>query len=41
MDIFCGIGPFSVRASKKGCNVIANDLNPDCYEYLIKNAKAN
>ena len=41
LDLFCGVGPLSVRAAKKGCNVIANDLNPICYEYLVKNCVAN
>lgn len=40
-DIFCGVGPLSVRAAKKGLNVIANDLNPYCYEYLTLNCKLN
>jgi tRNA (guanine37-N1)-methyltransferase len=40
-DMFCGIGPLSVRAAKKGCYVLANDLNPDCYHYLNINAKIN
>lgn len=41
LDIFCGVGPFSVRAGKKECLVIANDLNPVAYEYLQKNVKSN
>ena len=36
-DAFCGIGPFSIRAAKKGIKVFANDLNPDCYKYLLLN----
>jgi tRNA (guanine37-N1)-methyltransferase len=41
-DAFCGVGPFAVRAAKeKGCRVYASDLNPFCYEYLLKNAKVN
>ena len=40
-DIFCGVGPLAVRAAKKGAYVIANDLNPSCYEYLEKNCKIN
>ena len=40
-DMFCGIGPLSIRAAKKDLYVLANDLNPDCYEYLKLNAKLN
>lgn len=37
-DMFCGIGPLAVKAAvKKRIKVIANDLNPACYEYLQKN----
>lgn len=41
MDLFCGVGPLAVRAARKGLHVIANDLNPDCYKYLVQNAKLN
>lgn len=41
LDLFCGVGPLTVRAAKKGAYVIANDLNPSCYDYLVKNCKAN
>lgn len=40
-DIFCGCGPLAVRAARKGLFVIANDLNPYGYEYLVHNAKLN
>ncbi len=40
-DIFCGVGPLAVRAAKKGLRVIANDLNPFCYEYLNVNCQLN
>lgn len=41
-DMFCGIGPLSVRAAKvKGLKVLANDLNPDCYHYLRRNICKN
>lgn len=41
-DVFCGIGPFSIRAAhEKGCHAYANDLNPECYKYLQKNIKKN
>jgi tRNA (guanine37-N1)-methyltransferase len=39
--MFCGIGPFALRACKLGCKVIANDLNPECAKYLAINAKEN
>jgi tRNA (guanine37-N1)-methyltransferase len=41
VDMFCGIGPFALPASKKGCIVYANDLNPSSYEYLNQNATLN
>lgn len=40
-DVFCGIGPFAIPAAKKGCTVLANDLNPDCISYLTSNIKLN
>ena len=41
-DMFCGIGPLAVKAAvKKRIKVIANDLNPACYEYLQKNIQMN
>ena len=41
-DMFCGIGPLAVKAAvKKQIKVIANDLNPACFEYLQKNIKSN
>lgn len=41
LDLFCGIGPFSIRAGKMGCNVICNDLNPYAYDYLLINREKN
>ena len=41
LDVFAGVGPFSIPAAKKGCLVHANDLNPHSYESLCTNAKAN
>ncbi len=41
IDVFAGVGPFSLPAAKKGCIVHANDLNPHSYEYLCANAKKN
>lgn len=40
-DVFAGVGPFSVPAAKKRCNVLANDLNPVSYHWLQHNAKRN
>ena len=40
-DMFCGIGPLSIRAAKMGMKVYANDLNPECFEYLKINSKLN
>lgn len=40
-DVFAGVGPFSLPAAKKGCAVLANDLNPESYKYLIMNIEDN
>lgn len=40
-DAFCGVGPLSIRACKKGIRVLANDLNPHCYDYINKNVLKN
>lgn len=40
-DVFCGVGPFSIPAAKKGCSVLANDLNPHSVKWLKKNIKLN
>ena len=41
-DMFCGIGPLAVKAAmKKRIKVIANDLNPACYDYLKQNISLN
>lgn len=41
-DMFCGIGPLSVKAAvKRKVKVLANDLNPECYAYLKKNIALN
>lgn len=40
-DVFAGVGPFAIPAAKKGCAVMANDLNPWSYKYLSQNIKDN
>lgn len=40
-DVFAGVGPFALPAGKKGCAVLANDLNPESYKYLVQNIKNN
>lgn len=40
-DLFCGIGPISMQALKKGCYVIANDINPRAIEYFENIIKIN
>ncbi|KAJ8957894.1 hypothetical protein NQ318_001890 [Aromia moschata] len=40
-DVFAGVGPFALPAAKKKCQVYANDLNPESFDWLVYNAKAN
>ena len=40
-DVFAGVGPFALPAAKKGCGVLANDLNPECYKWLSRNIETN
>jgi tRNA (guanine37-N1)-methyltransferase len=42
-DLFCGVGPYAILIAKysKAKRVLANDLNPMAYNYLIENAKKN
>lgn len=41
VDAFAGVGPFALPAGKKGCAVMASDLNPASAEALGANARAN
>uniref|UniRef100_A0ABD2XES9 tRNA (guanine(37)-N1)-methyltransferase n=1 Tax=Trichogramma kaykai TaxID=54128 RepID=A0ABD2XES9_9HYME len=40
-DVFAGVGPFSIPAARKKVCVLANDLNPESYKWLVNNAKLN
>lgn len=40
-DIFAGVGPFAIPAARKKIHVFANDLNPESYKWLKKNAAIN
>lgn len=40
-DVFAGVGPFAVPAAKMKCKVLANDLNPNSYEFLKQNSTLN
>lgn len=40
-DVFAGVGPFAIPAAKKNCTVFANDLNPESYNWLLRNCKLN
>ena len=40
-DAFCGCGPMALRAAKQGVRVLANDLNPDAFDYLRINVAKN
>lgn len=41
LDMFAGVGPFSIQAAKKGASVVAVDINKDAYKYLLENMKLN
>lgn len=41
VDVFAGVGPFAIPAARKGCAVLANDLNPASHSYLEKNVHDN
>ena len=40
-DVFAGVGPFALPAARKGCGVLANDLNPESYNWLSRNIESN
>lgn len=40
-DVMAGVGPFAVPAARKGCWVLANDLNPASHAALCANAARN
>lgn len=40
-DVFAGVGPFAIPAARKKIQVFANDLNPESYKWLQKNAAVN
>ena len=40
-DLFAGVGPFAIPAAKKQCIVFASDLNPESFQYLVKNVALN
>jgi len=41
LDLFAGVGPFSVLIASRGCRVIAVDINPRATELLRLNAERN
>ena len=42
VDLFAGIGPFSIQIAKNHDTIIhAFDINPDAYKYIIENIKLN
>ncbi|KAI3637795.1 hypothetical protein MIR68_004444 [Amoeboaphelidium protococcarum] len=41
LDVFCGVGPFSIPLTKLRHRVYANDLNPDSIRWLKQNAILN
>lgn len=40
-DVFAGVGPFTIPAARRKCNVFSNDLNPMSYDALLNNVKKN
>ena len=41
VDAFAGVGPFGLPAARKGCFVLASDLNPASARALAANVKLN
>lgn len=41
VDVMAGIGPFAVPAGKRGVFVLANDKNPESYNYLEEAIRRN
>ncbi|MCI0497353.1 MAG: methyltransferase domain-containing protein [Thermoplasmata archaeon] len=41
LDMFCGVGPFSLHLARKGCTVRAVDLNPAAVALARTNAQRN
>lgn len=41
VDAFAGVGPFAIPAGKKGCAVLASDLNPASASALAEAARIN
>jgi tRNA (guanine37-N1)-methyltransferase len=41
IDVFAGVGPFTVPAARSGTAVFANDLNPESVHWLDINVKSN
>nr|CAD7567659.1 unnamed protein product [Timema californicum] len=40
-DVCAGVGPFAIPAGKKKCTVLANDLNPESFKWLLSNVERN
>ena len=40
-DMCAGIGYFTITVAKRGANVDAIEINPESYEFLLKNIKIN
>ena len=41
LDLFAGVGPFSIQLARKGAIVHANDVNPQAIKWLKENCKIN